>query len=132
MRKPRSVKPSRFAATTGCSRHLPIVGVPFRPPTDRARARPAGAPDLNPPGLTAEAGVLFMEGEGEPTEIKQLRRDLETLAGDMEAVGVAIRRDGEGLGGRLPLAAYPQLADLWVSAIASSRTTGRPKWTRRR
>ena len=57
-------------------------------PTDEPAMSPfAGARDLNPPGLTAESGVLFMEGEGQPTEIKQLRRDMETRAGDMEAGG---------------------------------------------
>jgi hypothetical protein len=73
----------------------------------------AGARDLNPPGLTAEAGVLFMEGEGEPTEIKQLRRDLETLAGDMAKGGEwrsAAMEKGWGVAGSL--AAYPELADL--------------------
>ena len=83
-------------------------------PTDRPGASPfAGAPDLNPPGLTAEAGVLFMEGEGEPAEIKQLRRDLETLAGDMEASGEwlsAAMEKGWAVAGSL--AAYPELADL--------------------
>jgi hypothetical protein len=54
-----------------------------------------------------------MEGEGEPTEIKQLRRDLETLAGDMEAGGEwlsAAMEKGWAVAGSL--AAYPQLADL--------------------
>lgn len=68
-------------------------------PEERPVGSPfAGARDLNAPGLTAEAGVLFMEGEREPTEIKQLRRDLETLADDWEAGGVAFGGDGEGLG----------------------------------
>ena len=83
-------------------------------PTDRPGMSPfAGAPDLNPPGLTAEAGVLFMEGEGEPSEIKRLRRDLETLAGDMDAVGEwlsAAMEKGWAIAGSL--AAYPELADL--------------------
>jgi len=73
----------------------------------------AGAPDLNPPGLTAETGVLFMEGEGEPAEIKQLRRDLETLAGDMETIGEwlsAAMEKSWGVAGAL--ASYPEFADL--------------------
>ena len=32
----------------------------------------AGAEDLNAPGLVAESGILFMEGEGEPVEIARL------------------------------------------------------------
>jgi hypothetical protein len=83
-------------------------------PTDRPVPSPfAGAPDLNPPGLTAEEGVLFMEGEGEPGEIRQLRRDLETVAGDMDAGGrwlAAAMEKGWAVAGSL--AAYPQLADL--------------------
>ena len=83
-------------------------------PAERHGLSPfAGAPDLNPPGLTAEAGVLFMEGEGEPTELKQLRRELETLADDMEAGGewlAAAMRKGWDVAGSL--AEYPQLADL--------------------
>jgi hypothetical protein len=83
-------------------------------PTDRPVMSPfAGARDLNAPGLTAEAGVLFMEGEQEPTEIKQLRRDLETLADDMEAGGewlAAAMEKAWAVAGSL--AAYPALADL--------------------
>jgi hypothetical protein len=83
-------------------------------PIDRPVMSPfAGARDLNPPGLTAESGVLFMEGEGEPTEIKQLRRDLETLAEDMEAGGqwlAAAMEKGWTVAGSL--IAYPALADL--------------------
>ena len=73
----------------------------------------AGAEDLNPPGLTAESGVLFMEGAGEPTEIERIRRYLEGIASDMEETG-------EWLAGAMEqawqvaraLAAYPALADL--------------------
>ena len=83
-------------------------------PIDRPGTSPfAGATDLNPPGLTAETGVLFMEGEGEPNEIKQLRRDLQTRAGDMEATGEwlsAAMEKSWGVAGAL--AAYPKLADL--------------------
>ncbi len=83
-------------------------------PTDEPAMSPfAGARDLNPPGLTAESGVLFMEGEGQPTEIKQLRRDMETRAGDMEAGGrwlsEAMEKSWAVAGS---LAEYPKLADL--------------------
>jgi hypothetical protein len=83
-------------------------------PEERPVGSPfAGARDLNAPGLTAEAGVLFMEGEGEPTEIKQLRRDLETLADDWEAGGdwlSAAMEKGWAVAGSL--VEYPELADL--------------------
>ena len=84
-------------------------------PVDRLAVAPsfAGATDLNPPGLTAETGVLFMEGEGEPTEIQQLRRQLATIADDMEAGGewlAAAMEKAWGIAGSL--AEYPQLADL--------------------
>jgi hypothetical protein len=83
-------------------------------PTDEQAASPfAGARDLNPPGLAAESGVLFMEGEGEPAEIKQLRRELETRASDMEAGGrwlsEAMEKSWAVAGS---LAEYPELADL--------------------
>ena len=83
-------------------------------PADRPGLSPfAGAPDLNPPGLTAETGVLFMEGEGEPAEIKQLKRDLATLAGDMDAIGewlsAAMEKSWAVAGS---LAAYQELADV--------------------
>ena len=55
-------------------------------PTDHPVGnRFAGATDLNAPGLVGETGVLFLEGEQEPAELRQLRRDLQTTAGDMEA-----------------------------------------------
>ena len=83
-----------------------------------AEERPVGSPfagarDLNAPGLTAESGVLFMEGEGEPTEIKQLRRDLETLAEDWDAGGEwlsAAMKKAWAVAGSL--VEYPELADL--------------------
>ena len=69
---------------------------------------------------------MSMEGEREPTEIKQLRRDLETLAGDMEAgrqwLSAAMEK-GWAIAGLL--AAFPEFADLLGGATGSSRTTGR-------
>jgi hypothetical protein len=83
-------------------------------PADHPAASPfAGARDLNPPGLAAEEGVLFMEGEGEPAEIKRLRRDLETLARDFEEIGAWLTEAMESswqIAGAL--AQYPALADL--------------------
>jgi hypothetical protein len=83
-------------------------------PTERPAGSPfAGAGDLNPPGLTAERGVLFMEGEGEPTEIRQLRRDLDVLAGDWEAGGAwlaaAMEKSWAVAGSLID---YAELADL--------------------
>lgn len=83
-------------------------------PTDHPAANPlAGAEDLNAPGLTAESGVLFMEGQGEPAEIKRIKRDLATLADDMDQTGSwlsAAMEQAWGIAGML--AAYPELADL--------------------
>lgn len=83
-------------------------------PVEQRTASPfAGAEDLNPPGLTAERGVLFMEGEGEPAEIKEMKRDLERVAVAMEEGGTwlanAMEQAWEVAGA---LAAYPALADL--------------------
>jgi hypothetical protein len=83
-------------------------------PSDHPAASPfAGARDLNPPGLTAQTGVLFMEGEGEPAEIGQLKRDLRVIAADMEGIGnwlsAAMEKSWTAVGS---LADYPELADL--------------------
>jgi hypothetical protein len=73
----------------------------------------AGAEDLNPPGLVAEGGVLFMEGEGEPAEIARMRRDLEQLADDVEETGRWLAAAMEGSWQTAgALAAFPDLADL--------------------
>ena len=73
----------------------------------------AGAEDLNAPGLVAESGILFMEGEGEPAEIKRIKRDLDSLAADMEAIGdwlsQAMEKAWQVAGA---LIVYPSLADL--------------------
>jgi hypothetical protein len=46
-----------------------------------------GAEDLNDPAALQLDGVLFMEGEGEPAEITQIKRDLRTAADANIAVG---------------------------------------------
>ena len=58
-----------------------------RVPQNRVTARYAGAPDLNAPVATQLDGVLFMEGEGEPSEITQLKRDLRLYASDAREAG---------------------------------------------
>jgi hypothetical protein len=73
----------------------------------------AGSEDLNAPGLTAESGILFMESEGEPAEIKRLKRDLEAIATDNEETGTwlsAAMEQAWAVAGRL--SAYAALADL--------------------
>jgi hypothetical protein len=83
-------------------------------PTEHRVASPyAGSEDLNPPGVTEESGVLFMEGEAEPPEIAAMRRDLGLLAEDLERTGQWLAKAMEqswGIAGSL--AAYPALADL--------------------
>lgn len=46
-----------------------------------------GADDLNADAAIQLDGVLFMEGEGEPTEIARLKRDLRACADDSTAAG---------------------------------------------
>ena len=46
-----------------------------------------GAPDLNAAAALQLDGVLFMEGEGEPGEIRHLKRDLRTSADDAASAG---------------------------------------------
>ncbi|MFJ5834107.1 hypothetical protein [Streptomyces sp. NPDC093089] len=73
----------------------------------------AGTEDLNAPGLVAESGILFMEGEGEPAELQRLKREVGLLADDLQQTGVwlaeAMGQAWEMAGG---LAAHPALADL--------------------
>ncbi|MFE9773443.1 hypothetical protein ACFYOV_17515 [Streptomyces sp. NPDC005931] len=73
----------------------------------------AGTEDLNAPGLVAESGVLFMEGEGEPAELQRLRREVRQVADDGEQTAAwlagAMEQAWETAGS---LAAYPVLADL--------------------
>ncbi|MFC9291344.1 hypothetical protein [Streptomyces sp. NPDC057052] len=73
----------------------------------------AGTEDLNAPGLVAESGILFMEGEDEPAELRRLKREVGTIADDTEQGGAwlarAMEQAWEIAGG---LAAYPTLADL--------------------
>jgi hypothetical protein len=73
----------------------------------------AGSEDLNAPGLVAESGILFMEGEGEPAEIKRMKRDLQEVAADSADTGTwlaqAMEQAWETVGA---LGSYPALADL--------------------
>jgi hypothetical protein len=57
----------------------PIAATPFSPYE--------GAEDLNSTTAVQLDGVLFMEGEGRPTEITHLIRDLRTAAADQRATG---------------------------------------------
>ena len=89
----------------------------------------AGATDLNAPGLAGETGVLFLEGEQEPAELRQLRRDLETKAGDMDAsaewLGAAMEQSWAMVGALTPYAEMAPLlgerhriiANDWQSAL---------------
>lgn len=83
-------------------------------PTQHPVASPfAGAEDLNAPGLVAESGVLFMEGGGEPPELRRIKRSLENIAADLGETGrwlsAAMEQQWQVAGG---LATYPELADL--------------------
>lgn len=100
----------------GFSRALKALASHWSEVEPSAHASPnpfAGAEDLNPPGLISESGVLFMEGGEEPAEIAQMKRELGTLAGDMEGIGHWLSQAMEqswGIAGAL--AQYPQLADV--------------------
>jgi hypothetical protein len=57
-------------------------------PLDRAPLSPfEGAPDLNAAVAVQLDGILFMEGEGEPSEIAKLKRDLRALSQDATETG---------------------------------------------
>jgi hypothetical protein len=102
-------------------------------PSDHPAPNPmAGAEDLNPPGLVGESGILFMEGEGEPAEIAELKRDIETKAAGSEQSGAwlaAAMEQAWGIAGSL--VEFEDLIDLlgerhriitndWQSATMSS------------
>jgi hypothetical protein len=82
--------------------------------SERPAANPyQGAEDLNAPGLVAESGILFMEGEGEPVEIGRLRRDLATVASDCQESGAWLAEAMEhSWRVAAALVPFPQLADL--------------------
>ncbi len=72
------------------SRALKALAAQWREvePSEHPAPNPyAGADDLNPPGLVGESGILFMEGEGEPAEIKQLKGEVERMAAGSEQTG---------------------------------------------
>lgn len=85
----------------------------------------AGAEDLNAPGLVAESGILFMEGEDEPVELQRLKR----MSGSLRRT--ATRPES---GSRTPWSRRGRPSACWqpirrlricsASAIASSPTTG--------
>ncbi len=83
-------------------------------PEEPAAAGPfSGAEDLNDERAIETAGILFMEGQGEPAEITRIKNEMKTAAaGNQEA--------GEWLGSAMEtswgvaeaLIGYPGLADL--------------------
>jgi hypothetical protein len=73
----------------------------------------AGAEDLNPPGLVSSGGVLFMEGEEEPSEIKRMKLTLAQVATDVTDTGEWLSHAMEASWAVVgALAEYPELADL--------------------
>jgi hypothetical protein len=52
----------------------------------------AGCEDLNEPAAIQQDGVLFLEGEREPAELRNLKRDLATAADDFAATGEWLRQ----------------------------------------
>ncbi len=85
--------------------------------TEPARPSPfspfEGAEDLNDPAAVQLAGVLFMEGEGEPPEITRMKRDLRTASDDALATGEWLARAmGSSWEVASALLDVPELADL--------------------
>jgi hypothetical protein len=72
-----------------------------------------GAPDLNDPAALQLDGVLFMEGEGKPTEIQRLERDVQVMADDAAAAGDWLARAMQASWDMVPqLLDVAELADL--------------------
>jgi hypothetical protein len=72
-----------------------------------------GAEDLNDERAIEIAGILFMEGEGEPAEITRIKRDLRAAAASHEEGGAWLTAAMEQAWTvAAQLTRYPQLADL--------------------
>jgi hypothetical protein len=80
----------------------------------RSAASPfAGAEDLNDERAIEAAGILFMEGEGEPAEIARIKRELRTAAASLEEGGAWLAAAMEqSWAVAVQLTRYPELADL--------------------
>ena len=56
--------------------------------TEKAEGNPyMGCEDLNEKATIQHDGLLFMEGEGEPTEITQLKRKMKNISDDFDKAG---------------------------------------------
>lgn len=84
-----------------------------KPAAEPAPSPYAGAPDLNDDRAIETSGVLFMEGEGEPAEMRRIKSELETIAASSDQTGrwLASAMDTSWAVAEA-LLAYPQLADL--------------------
>jgi len=72
-----------------------------------------GAEDLNAGEALQLDGVLFMEGEGEPTEIRRMKRDLRTMGDDSIETGAWLAQAMEMTWeAATALIGYAELADL--------------------
>ena len=73
----------------------------------------AGSEDLNEAATIQHTGVLFMEGEGEPAEIAQLKGELASLADGFERTGGWLAEAMQASWGAAePLLDIPPLADV--------------------
>jgi hypothetical protein len=72
-----------------------------------------GAEDLNVDDALQLDGILFMEGEDEPTELTRVKRDVRTMANDAIETGTWLASAMEGTWeAATALLDYPDLADL--------------------
>jgi hypothetical protein len=84
-----------------------------KPATEPFPSPYAGTPDLNDDRAIETSGVLYMEGEGEPAEIRRIKSELETIAATSEQTGAWLAAAMESSWAMAEaLLAYPQLADL--------------------
>ncbi|MGE4240529.1 hypothetical protein [Ramlibacter sp.] len=90
--------------------HTPDASIDWAEPT----YAPAGCPDLNELNAIGMIGVLFMEGDGEPIEIKVLKSRLAALA-------AAWRRAGEWLAAKMEAAWDREQAMYRPASIAVAR-----------
>ena len=88
-----------------------------------------GSPDLNDGVALQLDGVLFMEGEGEPTEVTRIKRDLRTMGDDSIETGswLAAAMESTWDRRRSPSPTTRSWPTSSATDIGSSPTTGRPR-----
>ncbi len=100
---------------------VPHAGVDFNDP----RYQAAGCDDLNALSAIAGIGILFMEGQGEPSEIRGLKAKLRGQAMAMQAGGQWLSEKMDAAWDRESVVFTPELIDAAWSRYATIVTNWR-------